>query len=207
MPDWTDPASVAPDPLVDLLRSGRANAIVAWFMVAVLAAVLVESILDLDISWMLFVGASGAVVLLPPVANRSWRSMLPWELLALALLPILVRGLLGGSVGTAATYLSVAALALLITVELQMFTTLEVTHWFAVAFVVLTTFASVAGWTMVRWAADLFLGTAYLGTNEELMTEWLWVAVAGLVAGVLFDAYFRRRDRALRRALWSVFHR
>ncbi len=130
-----------------------------------------------------------------------------WELLVLATLPILVRGLFGGSVGTFAAYLAVAGLALLITVELHMFTSLQVTHWFAITFVVLTTLASVAAWTMLRWNLDRVFGTSYLSTNEALMTEWLSVTVAGLAAGVLFDAYFRRRDRQLRRALRRVVHR
>lgn len=207
MADGPGRTGSASDPFVGLFRSGRANAVLAWLMVAVLASVFVESLLDADLGWIAFVGASGLIVLVPAVASRSWRSMLPWELIGLALLPILARGLLGGTVGTAATYLSVAALALLITVELHTFTALRVTQWFAVAFVVLTTLASVAAWTMVRWLFDGLLGTAYLGTNDELMAEWLWVAVAGLAAGVLFDAYFMRRDRQLGRVLRSVFGR
>lgn len=54
--------------------------------------------------------------------------MLPWELLVLALLPILVRALFGGTVGTFATYLSLAALALLVIVQLHMFT-VNVCDW------------------------------------------------------------------------------
>jgi cytochrome c biogenesis protein ResB len=36
------------------------------------------------------------------------------------------------------------------------------------------------------------------------LTEFLWVTLAGFAAGVLFDAYFRRRDRWLRSALERV---
>jgi len=189
-----------------LFRDGRTNAVTAWVFVAILTVVFVESVLDIDYQWILFVGVVGVVVLVPPVAYREWRVMLPWELLVLALLPILVRGLVGGTVGTFASYLSLAALALLVIVELHMFTALEVTHWFAVCLVVLTTLAAVAAWTVFRWNADQYLGTTYLTTNEALMTEWLYVTLAGLAAGVLFDGYFRRRDRrlwrAIRRTVW-----
>jgi len=92
--------------------------------------------------------------------------MLPWELLGLALLPILVRALLGGELGIFATYLAIAALALAITVDLHMFTTLRVTHWFAVVLVVMTTMATAAVWTILRWNADRMYDTAYLSTNE-----------------------------------------
>ncbi|GGK51720.1 hypothetical protein [Haloarcula sebkhae] len=191
------------DTFEKLFRDGRTNALIAWLFVAILTAVFVESVLDIDYQWILLVGVVGAVVLVPPVAYREWRVMSPWELLFLACLPILVRGLVGGTVGTFATYLSLAALSLLVIVELHMFTELEVTHWFAVCLVVLTTLAAVAAWTVFRWNADRFLGTSYLTTNEALMTEWLYVTLAGLVAGVLFDGYFRRRDRRL----WRVIRR
>ncbi|QCS42464.1 hypothetical protein [Natrinema versiforme] len=208
-------SDVSPEPRADaaadvferLFRSGRTNALLAWLVVGVLATVFVESALDFDRQWLVFVAGVGTVVLIPPVAYGEWRVMLPWELLVIATLPILVRGLFGGSVGTFAAYLAVAGLALLITVELHMFTSLQVTHWFAIAFVVLTTLASVAAWTMVRWNLDRAFGTSYLSTNEVLMAEWLSVTVAGLAAGVLFDAYFRRRDRQLRRALRRAVRR
>lgn len=109
--------------------------------------------------------------------------MLPWELLVLALLPVLVRALLGGELSTFAYYLSVSGLALIITVELHVFTELRMTHWFAVIFVSMTTMASVAAWTVVRWTLDRWLGTSFLTDNEALMTEWAAVAVAGLAAG------------------------
>ncbi|WP_222918593.1 hypothetical protein [Natrinema sp. SYSU A 869] len=200
-------ADAAEDVFERLFRSGRTNALLAWVVVGVLAMVFVKSALDFDRQWLVFVAGVGTIVLIPPVAYGEWRVMLPWELLVLATLPILVRGLFGGNVGTFAAYLSVAGLALLITVELHMFTSLQVTHWFAIAFVVLTTLASVAAWTMVRWNLDRVFGTSYLSTNEVLMAEWLSVTVAGLAAGVLFDAYFRRRDRRLRRALRRVVRR
>ncbi|AHG04971.1 hypothetical protein HALDL1_16235 [Halobacterium sp. DL1] len=192
------------DVLERLFRDSLANAVIAWVFVGVLALALVESALDFDGQWLLFVAGVAAVVLVPPVAFRSWRAMLPWELLVLALLPILARGLFGGTGGTFAVYLSLAAVALVVVVELHLFTAMEVTHWFAVALVVMATLASGAVWAVVRWTADQYLGTAYLSTNEALMTEFLWVTLAGFAAGVLFDAYFRRRDRWLRSALERV---
>lgn len=88
-----------------------------------------------------------------------------------------------------------------------MFTSLEVTHWFAVGLVVLATMATVAAWTIFRWNADLFLGTSYLVDNETLMIEWVSVTLAGVVAGFLFDGYFRRRDRQLWRAIMRSVRR
>jgi len=157
--------------------------------------------------WMVFVAVAGVIVLVPPVAYGEWRMMLPWELLVLALFPILVRGLVGGSVGTFATYLAITGLALIVIVELHMFTALEVTHWFAVALVVMATMAAVAAWTIFRWNADRLLGTPFLVDNETLMWEWVYVTLAGVAAGILFDGYFRRRDKRLWRAIRRTVRR
>ena len=196
-----------PDVFERLFRDGRTNAIIGWMMVAILASVFADSAFQTDYQWLLFTAFVGGVVVIPPVAFRDWRVMLPWELLGLALFPILVRGLVGGTVGTFATYLALAALALLVVVELDAFTSLQVTHWFAVVLVVLTTLAVVAAWTVFRWNADQFLGTAYLVDNETLMMEWLYVTLAGVGAGLLFDGYFRRRDQWLWRSVRRVIRR
>jgi len=200
-------AETVEDRLERLVRDGRANALVAWAMVAVLVGVLVESALDADLLAGAIVVGLGAVVLAPTVAARDWRAMLPAELVGLALLPVLVRALLGGELGTFATYVAIAALALVVTVDLHMFTTLRVTHWFAVVFVMLATLATAAVWTVLRWNIDRTTETAFLTTNEALMTEWIYVTLAGLAAGLLFDGYFRRRGRRLRRTIRRVVRR
>ncbi|SEW17457.1 hypothetical protein [Halobacterium jilantaiense] len=190
-----------------LFRDSVVNAIIGWLLVAVLAGVFVDSVVDFDQQWMLFVAVVGAIVLVPPAAFRSWRVMLPWELLVLALLPVLVRGLFGGTVGTFAVYFSLAAVALVVVVELHLFTSMEVTHWFAIVLVVMTTLASGAAWAVVQWNAAQYLGAPYISTNDALMVEFLWMTLAGFAAGLVFDAYFRRRDRWLRRAFNRVVRR
>jgi hypothetical protein len=206
-PDGVAEAAEIRDAFDRLFRDGWTNAVIAWGLVAVLASVFVDSVVDGDLQWALFTAFVAVVVLLPPVAYREWRVMLPWELLVLALFPVLVRGLFGGTLGTFATYVALAGLALLVVVELHTFSTLQVTHWFAVVLVVLTTLAAVAAWTVFRWNADRFLGTSYLVDNETLMMEWLYVTLAGVVAGLLFDGYFRRRDQWLWRAIRRVIRR
>jgi len=205
-PDVPDGDAIE-DRLARLFQSGRTNALVAWSMVAVLVGAFVESLLGADLLPMVLAAAITAVVVAPAAAARDPLVIPPWEVLGLALLPMLVRTLFGGELGTFATYLAIAAFALIVTVELQMLTTLRVTHWFAILFVVLTTMASAAAWTVVRWNADRVLGTEYLTTNEALMIEWLYVTLAGVVAGILFDAYFRRRGARLRRAIGRVVRR
>ncbi|SDK68540.1 hypothetical protein [Natronorubrum texcoconense] len=205
------------DVLARLFRSGRTNALISWVLVGILCLVFLESVLDLDRLWILFVAATAIIVLAPPVAYWDWRMMLPWELLVVALLPILIRGLFGGELGTFGYYLSVAGLALLLIVELHMFafSDLRLTHWATVVLVVMTTMASGAAWAIVRWNMDRQLGTSFLTepgmsqdtANATLMGEFVWVTLAGVVAGILFDAYFKRRGRYLRRRLRQVVRR
>ena len=195
------------DRLARLVRDGRFNALAAWAMIAVLAGVLVGSALDYDLLSAAIVVGLGAVVLAPTAAARDWRAMLPAELVGLALLPILVRAVFSGELGTFATYIAIAALALVIAVDLHMFTTLRFTHWFAVVFVVLTTLATAAVWTVLRWNLDRRVGTEFLTTNDALMIEWIYVTLAGVAAGLLFDGYFRGRGRRLRRVIRRVIRR
>ncbi|QWC19757.1 hypothetical protein [Halorubrum sp. 2020YC2] len=205
-PEPDEPETVE-DRLARLVRDGRLNALAAWAMITVLVGVLVESALDYDLLSAAIVVGLGAVVLAPTAAARDWRAMLPAELVGLALLPVLVRVILGGELGTFATYVAIAALALVIAVDLHMFTTLRLTHWFAVAFVVLATLATAAVWTVLRWNLDQRVGTEFLTTNDALMIEWIYVTLAGLAAGVLFDGYFRQRGLVLRRAIRRVMRR
>jgi hypothetical protein len=109
--------------------------LLAWVVVAVIAATFVESALDLDRQWMAFVVGVGAIVLLPPAAYGEWRVMVLWELLVVVAVPLIGRALYPGAVGAFASYFAVAGSALIVTVELHTFTELEVTHWFAVALV------------------------------------------------------------------------
>lgn len=195
------------DGLERLFRDGRTNALAAWTPVATLGPLFLESAVTLDYALLAILCPVIIVALLPPLAYRDWRVMLPWELLVIALAPLLVRAAAGGRVGVFAAYLSVAALALLVVVELDVFTDLRITEWFAVLFVIQTTLAAGATWSIARWIADQYLGTAYLEGNDALMIEWLWVAAAGVVAGIAFESYFARRDKQLSRVLGRLIGR
>ena len=185
-----------------LLREARLNAILAWVVTAVVVLVAVGSFIGGDPLWAAFAGAVALLVLVPPVAFRSPRTMLPWEVLALATLPILGRAVATFQTSSRiATYLSVAALALLIAVELHTFTSVRMNATFAVLFVVIGTMATAGVWAVVRWTADLYLGTAFLDAlgpgeaaiDRAIMLEFVASTVAGLVAGVVFEFYVRRR--------------
>lgn len=187
-----------------LLRDHRLNAVVGWLVTAVVGLTAIRSVLTGDLLWGAFAAAVLVLILLPPVAFLSVRTMLPWEILLLAALPIL-----GGSVATlqmtgrVATYLSVAAVALIVAVELHTFTSVEMSPAFAVVFVAITTMAAAGVWAAARWSSDIWLGTAFLdvlGPNEDaieraVMLEFVASTIAGVGAGIVFEFYVRQRAR------------
>jgi hypothetical protein len=206
--DPTD-GNLADQDLADLLTDARTNVTLAWALVGVFALVAVESVLTADYLWAAFALVVGLVVVLPPLATRQVRRMPPWEVVLIAGLPVVGRAVATLQVtSTVGTYLSIAALALLIAVDIHMFTTVRMSVGFAVLFVVVTTLAAAGLWALVRWGSDLYLGTELLlvpgpdgvlteadeaAIEEALMWEFVASGVAGLVAGLFFEGYIRRR--------------
>lgn len=140
-----------------------------------------------------FTASVVVIATLPAFSLRNGWIMPPWEVLLLATLPTIGRLFATTIVtGQIATYVSVAALALLVAVDLNAFTPVEMSDSFAVLFVVVTTMATAGVWAMVRWIADLFLHTGFLTTDRALMLEFVASTIAGVVAAIVFVIYFRR---------------
>ncbi|MBX0294393.1 hypothetical protein [Haloarcula nitratireducens] len=184
-----------------LLRDRRANALLAWLVVALLLTVVAGSAVKGQLLWAAFAAAVAALALLPPVLLLNRHAMLPWEILLLAALPVVGRVFATLSVtGNLATYLSVAAIALIVAVELHVFTPVRMTPRFAVVFVAVTTMATAGVWAVVRWVADQTLGTTFLldpaltehAIEEAVMWEFVASTIAGVGAGVVFAYYVRR---------------
>lgn len=191
-----------------LVRDRRLNAVAAWILAGTLGLIAAGSVLAGDLLWAGFTLAVLALALVPPVATRRPTAMLPWEVLGLAALPILGRNLATiPATGQVATYLSVGAFALIVAVELHAFTSVKMTPGFAVVFVAVTTMAAAGVWAVVRWTLDGWLGTAFLldpsvpleVVERSLMIEFVASAAAGILGGVVFEYYVRRRARVRER--------
>ncbi|RBI63909.1 hypothetical protein DMJ13_05215 [halophilic archaeon] len=181
------------DRLGGVLEDERVNAGLAWLLVGFLLVVVVENLLDGDVLWAGFAAFVAVLTVVPAAAYRDGDVMLPWEVLVLAALPILAKSLATWVYGLrVTTYLSVAALALIVAVELHAFTTVRMTHWFAILFVVVTTTATAGIWAVVQWLSDGFLGTTFIRSEYLLMWDFVYATLAGVVAGVVFELYFRR---------------
>ena len=182
------------------------NAALGWMFVGVLAVAAGGAVFDGRPLWAGFTLTLVALAVAPAVAFRRLDAMVPWEVLALASVPALGRLLIVGQTvggvtltGRVTTYVAVAAAALIIAVELDVFTPVRMTHSFAVLFVVVATVATAGVWAEARWLSDTLLGTSVLldGRDEHvvetaLMWDFVAATVAGVVAGVVFEYYFRR---------------
>ncbi len=185
-----------------LLADSRNNALVGWALLVLLGVLAAESVVTGDLAWGVFVASVFGLCVLPALAFRASGAMLPWEVIALAALPTFGRAIATFELTSDINmYLSVAALALIVAVELDLFTAVELTVGFAIAFVVFGTLATAGIWAVFRWSMDLVVGTEFLlvegvsdqVVHDEVMAEFVYSAVAGLGAGVVFELYFRRR--------------
>ena len=199
--------------LGEVLETERGNALVAWLLVGFVGLVVVGNLVRGNVLWAGFALVVLALALVPAAAYRRATVMLPWEVLALAVLPLAGRAFTTVPItGRFVTYLAVAALALVIAVEFHAFTSVEMTPGFAVFFVVVTTMATAGVWAVVRWLADVSLGTTFLldpalsedVIETQLMWEFVYSTLAGAAAGVIFEAYFRRRGRTRRRVREAI---
>jgi hypothetical protein len=193
--------------LREIVENQRLNAVLGWVVVAVLLAAAVADAVDGSFVGAAFPLALAGVVVVPPIVRRSPWVMLPWELVGVAALPAAGRFLIIGQellgvtlTGRVTTYFAVAAVALILAVEIDVFTPVRMNHTFAVLFVVMTTMAAAGMWAMLTWLSDQYLGTALMmdGRPEEVIEAtvmWDFVAATGvgLLAGVVFDRYIRNR--------------
>jgi hypothetical protein len=176
-----------------LVRDQRTNAIISWALVGLVAVASLGSLATGDLLWAGFTAVIACIAITSAVSFRNVMLMPPWEVLLLACLPTIGRLLATTAItGRLALYFSVAALALLVAVDLDIYTAVEMNDSFAVLFVVVTTMATAGLWAVVRWLSDLWLGTGFITTERALMIEFVASATAGLGAGLLFVFYFRR---------------
>lgn len=198
---WTLQPSVRTG-LERILETASTNTWLAWVIVVFLIVVAPSSALRGRVLQTVFIIVLLVLVLLPAISAREIRLMLPWQLLLIASLPVVGNTFVQPGVASGlVTYVSVAAIALVIAVELHLFTDVRMTPGFAVFFVMITTVATAGVWAVGRWLCDLYLGTQFLlvsGVSESvientLMWEFVYSALTGIAAGVLYEVGFRDR--------------
>lgn len=178
----------------DLLTSERLNAIIGWIMTGIMVIGAVESILTSAFLWGGFSFLLVAMALVPALTTRNWTAMVPWPLLSVAAVAVIARA---AEVSfEPAEYIALATFALMIVVELDVFTPVELGRRFAVGFGVLTTMAIEALWIIAQFYSDQWLGTDFLRSQTELQKDIAIVTAVGFAVGGLFYWYFTRFNPA-----------
>ena len=172
------------------------NAAVGWALLAGVGLLGVDHAVAGRPLWMGFAVAVVALAVVPPLVVRDTAAMLPWEVLALAALPLAGGVVLPAAARPLASHLAVAALALVLAVELHLFTAVRLSDRFAVAFVVVATLATAGVWAVAAWLSDLTLGTALVPSLRGLMGDFAAATAAGAASGVAFTLYIRRLGAA-----------
>ena len=176
------------------IERGTRNTLAAWVLVAAIGIAVLASVLGGDFLWAGLGAVVLAITLIPVGVYRRSTTMVPWEALCFVAIPLLsvpFGSILPRSV---ATFLTVAGLALVLAVELDAFTAVELSPSFAVVFVVITTMAIAGLWAVVQWVADRTFDTHYLHSLSDLMWALFAATLVGLAAGIVFAVYFRRID-------------
>ncbi len=174
---------------LDTLVAKR-DASITWMLVAVAALSIPVVVVTETPFWAGFAAILVAVAIVPPIATRDPSVMLPWETVAFALCPILVRTLGPPTVDGVALSLAVSAIALMLVLELVSFTSAKLVPWFAVMLVALTTMAIVGGWAVVQFYVDRYFGTQLLGSKNALNWDFVAATGVGVGAGILSQLYF-----------------
>lgn len=175
-----------------LLEDRSTNAAIAWLSTGVLVLAAVALLAAGELLWPAFALLTAGVVLLPPALDRDLRTTMPGELVAVVALPAVLRAT--GLFLQVTPFVAVAGLALLVVLALDGLTSLEMAPRFAVVFVVITTMAFAGGWAIAEFAADVLLGTDFVGGQREMNLNLLTATVVGVFAGVACEAYFRLTD-------------
>jgi hypothetical protein len=182
--------------LRSLLTPRWSDALAAWAVTVGLIAAVGQFWVTGEPDWALFTTLLVAVIVVVPLATRDPAVTMPAELLAVAGLPVVVRAT--GAFPQATPFVAAAALAMLVAVVLDAFTSLSMTPRFAAVFVVIATMAAAGTWAVGSFVADTVAGTTLVSDKTELMWDLVVATAVGIGAGVFLDVYFQFSDRIAR---------
>lgn len=167
-----------------IIANQLTNAVATWLLSAVLLLLAVWTAVAGSILWTGFTLASLAVVLVPVAVTSDPTVMPDATVVAVLTVPLVLRAV--GSFRAVFVYVVLTALALVVAVEIDSFSTATFTPWFAATFVVFVTMAVAGLWGIAQYASDAYLGTSYLTTRTDLMWELVLATGVGIGAGLVF---------------------
>jgi hypothetical protein len=168
----------------------RVNALLGWAAAGIVALAGLESFLTGAPLWGSLCVLVVVVVALPMAATGRWTAMVPWPIPFVAAVAVVLRA---AAVSPDVTgYVAIGTVALMVVVELDVYTEVELSRRFAVAFATMTTMAFQALWIVAQYYADRWLGTEFLWSQTELQWDMVSITAVGIALGLLAELYFDR---------------
>ncbi|WP_433634093.1 hypothetical protein [Halomicrococcus sp. NG-SE-24] len=175
-----------------VIEDNRFNSIVTWLLVAVLLLAAAVSVISGEPIWAVFVAGGLVIILLPAGVRRNRSVMPPWEIVVFTALPITSQFFaLPDMLADLTTFLAILAIGVLVVVELHVFSPVEMTPRFAVAFVIFVTMATAGVWAILQYASDVYFNTTLIQNKTTLMWDLVFATAISFVASPIFAIYFR----------------
>lgn len=184
----------------------------SWISSLVLFFSTVYAMLNLDVLWVVFGITALSLYVLPIVSLLDPFKAIPWEITILLSLPMLLH-ISGGSQTMAEQFawwddltslafaFSLSTIGFLLTVELDMYTSVRMNRPFSLFFVVMFTLSASGFWMLGEYISDELFGSTNLLSNDSVMRQILWVLIGGIIMGFVYAAYTKamseRRQRLL----------
>lgn len=177
----------------------KVNAILSGVAALYLMVSCVNIMFDGNLTWSMYGFAVLALVFAPSFILEDRKAFVPFEILVLLAVPFAVKGMeLGFAANYTLSYFTAATVSLLIITELDTYTSFRTTPRFSVVLLSITTIGVAGLWAVARWLSDIYIGTALIVSEKTLMWEFAAALAAGAFAGIVFNLYFRQRDRRLK---------
>jgi hypothetical protein len=184
----------------------------SWIASLVLFFSTVYAVLKLDVLWIVFGMTALSLYVLPIVSMLDPFKAIPWEITLLLSLPMLLH-ISGGSqtmdeqfawwddLTSLAFAFSLSTIGFLLTVELDMYTSVRMNRPFSLFFVVMFTLSASGFWMLGEYISDELFGTENLLSNDSVMRQFIWILIGGVIMGFVYAAYTKamseRRQRTL----------
>jgi hypothetical protein len=175
---------------------------VSWISSMALFFATVYAVLRLDVLWVIFGISALSLYVLPIVTLRNPFAALPWEVTLLLATPMFLHisegfRYLSDNTGWWSSFesltfaFSLSTIGFLLTVELEMFTSVRMNRAFSVFFVVMFTLAASGFWMLGEYIGDSVFGTDNIPSNGFAMTRLAWSAVGGVLMGIMYASYLK----------------
>ena len=174
----------------------------SWIASLVLFFSTVYAVLKVDLLWVAFGIAAISLYVLPIVSMRDPFKALPWEMTLLLSAPLLLHISEGSRAlshsaawwddfTSMAFAFSLATIGFLLTIELEMYTSVRMNRPFAVFFVVMFTLGASGLWLVGEYVDDVVFGAHFFSTNYDAMMILVWNLIGGVIMGFVYAFYLK----------------